>query len=39
MNTHANLLAVTGTYAAWVGLAPGDAVSRWHRCSTSPGRS
>ncbi len=26
MNTHANLLAVTGTYAAWVGLAPGDAV-------------
>ena len=26
MNTHANLLAVTSTYAAWVGLAPGDVV-------------
>ncbi len=26
MNTHANLLAVTSTYGAWVGLAPGDVV-------------
>ncbi|MGY1746558.1 class I adenylate-forming enzyme family protein [Blastococcus sp. SYSU D00695] len=26
MNTHGNLLTVTSTYAAWVGLAPGDVV-------------
>jgi long-chain acyl-CoA synthetase len=26
MNTHANLLAVTSTYGAWVGLAPRDVV-------------
>ncbi|WP_148573552.1 class I adenylate-forming enzyme family protein [Nocardioides caldifontis] len=26
MNTHANLLAVTSTYAAWIELRPGDAV-------------
>ena len=26
MNTHGNLLAVTGTYAAWIELRPGDAV-------------
>lgn len=26
MNTHANLLAVTSTYAAWIGLEPGDVV-------------
>lgn len=26
MNTHANLLAVTGTYATWIELRPGDAV-------------